>query len=101
MIRDTHVRRALVCIGATAPLVAVWVLAYQAGAGTNTIPLVPVVLGLAAGVFTVIVAVLTAGYPTDRRPSKLRNGSAASARRNAVPSRPQRNEETPTERRGS
>jgi len=77
MIRDTHVRRALVCIGATAPLVAVWVLAYQAGAGTNTIPLVPVALGLAAGVLTVIVALLTAGYPTDCKPSKPRNGSAA------------------------
>jgi hypothetical protein len=78
MIRDTHTRRVLLCIGTTVPLGATWVLAYQAATGTTTIPTVPVVLGLATGVLTVIVAVVTAGYPTDRKPTERRHDRGTS-----------------------
>jgi hypothetical protein len=87
MIRDTHIRRVLLCVGTTVPLVAIWVLAYQAATGTTTIPTVPVVLGLATGVLTVIVAVVTAGYPTDPSPTGRRQGRGTSTHepRAAVP----------------
>lgn len=73
MIRDTHLRRALLCVAATVPLVAVWALGFSLSAGTNGFPLVPVVLGFGAGVLTVLAAVLAADYPTDRAPSELRD----------------------------
>jgi hypothetical protein len=81
MIRDTHLRRALLCVAATVPLVTVWALGYSLSAGTNGFPVVPVLVGLGAGVLTVLAGILAAGYPPDPARRKPRDDQPQSPMR--------------------
>lgn len=67
MIRTTPARLTVLAVVATGPLAIAWAVAYMAGAGVGVaaVPLVPITLGLAVAVLTVLAAVRLTGHPTD------------------------------------